>query len=246
MMRILALLGVIGAAGPIIIGTGGSGGISPPAGQIGGTAGTPTVIGITETSGPTSLTTGTITDGECLKRVGSTLVSAACGSSSILWSKQFAADMFLPVDTGWTSASAHASALATLEVANLVNFRAFDQTTAEGIGLEIVLPTGAVNINAIADLAAATSGFTSSNGVQITLCCRPKYGTGSFVCVDGAAITLTDNATIQRKTQTWTLAGLSLTAGTVAICEEARDVADADDTLTRDLRQTDLLIEVTP
>jgi hypothetical protein len=131
-------------------------------------------------------------------------------------------------------------------VANLVNFRAFDQTTSEGIGLEIVLPDTAVTINAIADVAAATSGFTTSDGVQLTLCCRPKYGTGSFTCVDGAAITMTDNATKQRKTQSWTLSGLSLTDENVALCELARDVADADDDLTRDLRLIDLYVEVVP
>lgn len=47
-------------------------------GQLGGTAASPTVLGIRETSGPTLLTAGTITDGECLKRSGTTLVSGAC------------------------------------------------------------------------------------------------------------------------------------------------------------------------
>jgi hypothetical protein len=182
--------------------------------------------------------------------VGGPILTAPVGSASeevaagALWAKHFAADMLLPVDSGWTSASAHTATLATLEVANLVNFRAFDQTTSEGVGLEVVLPTGAVTIDATADVAAATSGFTTSDGVQLTLCCRAKYGSGAFTCVDGAAITMTDNATIQRKTQSWTLAGLSLTAATVAICELARDVADADDDLTRDLRMADLYVEV--
>jgi len=42
-----------------------------------------TVAKITETSGPTALTIGTIADGEFLKRVGSTLVSAAAGGSGL-------------------------------------------------------------------------------------------------------------------------------------------------------------------
>ncbi len=46
-------------------------------GQLGGTYPNPDVRGIRETSGPTSLTIGTITDGQFLKRVGSTLVSAS-------------------------------------------------------------------------------------------------------------------------------------------------------------------------
>ena len=44
------------------------------AGQLGGTAASPTVIGITTTD-PATLTVGAITDGQYLKRVGATLVS---------------------------------------------------------------------------------------------------------------------------------------------------------------------------
>jgi len=46
-------------------------------GSLGGTYPNPTVAKINETSGPTTLTIGTITDGEYLKRVGGTLVSGA-------------------------------------------------------------------------------------------------------------------------------------------------------------------------
>jgi len=53
------------------------------AGQLGGSAASPTVIGLTETSGPTALTVGTITDGEFLKRVGATIVSAAGAAGSV-------------------------------------------------------------------------------------------------------------------------------------------------------------------
>ncbi len=57
-------------------------------GQIGGTAASPTVLGIRETLGPTLLTCGTITDGEFLKRVGLTLVSATpSGAGDLALSK---------------------------------------------------------------------------------------------------------------------------------------------------------------
>ena len=52
------------------------------AGQLGGSAASPTVKGITETSGPTALTVGTITDGEYLKRVAGTLVSGTPAGGS--------------------------------------------------------------------------------------------------------------------------------------------------------------------
>jgi hypothetical protein len=45
------------------------------AGQLGGTAASPTVLGIRETGGPTNLTFGAIADGEFLKRVGTDVVS---------------------------------------------------------------------------------------------------------------------------------------------------------------------------
>jgi len=44
---------------------------------------TDAIRGLRETSGPTSLTVGTITDGEFLKRVGATIVSAAAGGGGV-------------------------------------------------------------------------------------------------------------------------------------------------------------------
>jgi len=60
---------------PSVIGGGGGvgGGINPPAGQIGGTELSPTVVGITE-SGGTPLSIGAIADGQMLLRSGSTVV----------------------------------------------------------------------------------------------------------------------------------------------------------------------------
>jgi hypothetical protein len=46
-------------------------------GQLGGTATSPTVLGLRETSGPTLLTAGAVADGQFLKRVGTTVVGAS-------------------------------------------------------------------------------------------------------------------------------------------------------------------------
>jgi len=54
------------------------------AGDLKGTAAAPVVAAITETSGPTSLVAGTIADGQFLKRVGSTLVSAAIATPAAI------------------------------------------------------------------------------------------------------------------------------------------------------------------
>jgi hypothetical protein len=182
--------------------------------------------------------------GKFLKADGTWAVPAGGGGSSVLWDKHMAADMFLPVES-WTG-SVHSAVTAAWEFQNQVNVRAFDQTTAEGVGFEIFVPDTGTTIAAIIDLAAATSGFTTSNGVQLTLCCRTKYGTGSFTCVDGTNFTMSDVATKQRKTQSWSISSFSLGDEDVYQCELARDVADSDDTLTRDLRMIDSYWSVTP
>ena len=53
------------------------------AGQLGGTAAAPDVRGIRETAGPTLLTLGAITDGEFLKRSGTSIVSSAVSGSGL-------------------------------------------------------------------------------------------------------------------------------------------------------------------
>ena len=60
-------------------------------GDLGGTYPNPTVTqarGVRETAGPTTLTVGAIVDGEFLKRVGSTIVSAEAGGGSGLTQPQ--------------------------------------------------------------------------------------------------------------------------------------------------------------
>ena len=65
------------------------------AGQLGGTAAFPDVRGIRETGGPTNLTLGTITDGEFLKRTGTTITSSSTGTGDLK------ADGTVPLTATW-------------------------------------------------------------------------------------------------------------------------------------------------
>lgn len=153
------------------------------------------------------------------------------GGSSVLWSNDYMADQMLAITASWPT-----TAMADFEVANLVNYIAYDPTTSQGRGFEIVLPSGATTITLTIDAAAAASGFTTNNGIVMALDCRQQYSTASFVQQAATAVTLSDNATIQRKTFGYTVSGLSATAGTVLLCELERLTANASDTMTQDWR----------
>lgn len=167
--------------------------------------------------------------GKFLKADGTWAVPS--GGSSALWTKDYMADQMLAVGTSWPT-----TAMADLETYNLVNVIAFDPSTSQGRGLEIVLPTGATTITLTIDAAAAASGFTTNNGVVMALDCRQQYSTGSFTQQVATGVTLTDNATIQRKTFSYTVSGIGATAGTVQLCEVERLTANASDTMTQDWR----------
>lgn len=161
------------------------------------------------------------------------------GSSGPLWYKDYMADQLLAVGTSWPT-----TAMADSETYNLVNVIAFDPTTAQGRGLEIVLPTGATTITLDIDAAAAASGFTTNNGIVMALDCRQQYSSGSFTQQVATAVTIADNATIQRKQFAYTVSGLSATAGTVLLCELERLPANASDTMTQDWRVAHIAVTV--
>ncbi len=172
-------------------------------------------------------------------RADGTWAAPSGGGGGTLWSKDYMADQMLSVGSGWNT-----TAMADLETYNLVNVIAYDPTTSQSRGFEIVLPTGATTITLDVDGAAAASGFTTSNGLVFALECRPQYGTGSFTAQTATAVTITDNATIQRKQFAYTLSGLSLTAGTVALCQFTRLPANASDTMTQDWRVSHIGVAV--
>lgn len=196
---------------PIIAGGGGAGGgISPPAGQIGGSAVSPTVIGITETSGPTALTIGTITDGQFLKRVGATLVSAA-GGGGILGMDTFRAETLDPADATWTNTVTAdiGSSVATASVQVLT----YSGSTLQARGEIAMPPTGTATVTIDIISQAVSAPGTTNNKVQWRIASR-SLDAGSNTNYDLAVMTNANNATFATYTISGvTLASLGWTAG---------------------------------
>ncbi len=126
-----------------------------PGGQLGGTFASATVLGIRETSGPTSLTFGTVVDGEFLKRVGSTVVSAVPVAYTPGATKRVpfgnSGGTALTDDAGFTWDS--------------TNYRIIGQggTYGSGPSLELGTGVGSVLKYNTATLTVATGGFTLSS-----------------------------------------------------------------------------------
>lgn len=95
------------------------------AGQLGGTAASPDVRGMRETSGPTLLTLGAVADGQFLKRVGAAVVGAAAGGGST------------PTGTGF----AHITGGVQDSAAKLVSYADTDGTLATITGSYVTQPT---------------------------------------------------------------------------------------------------------
>ncbi len=115
--------------------------------------------------------------------------------------------------------------------------RLFDDTTEEGIGFSILIPSDAVNMKfTFASRAETAPG--SAQTVALTLYERGIPDNGA---VDSwsAAIQLTDvniptNENFQYDTQSDTLTNWGVTAGQIHQFELTRDTADAGDTLVGD------------
>lgn len=195
---------------PLVIAAGGGGGISPPAGQIGGSAVSPTVIGITETSGPTALTIGIITDGQFLKRVGSTLVSAAASGGSLGF-ETFRAETLDPADATWTNATTAdlGSSVATASVQVLT----YSGSTLQARGEVVMPPTGTATVTIDIISQAASAPGATNNKVQWRIASR-SLDAGSNTNYDLAVATNANNATFATYTVSGvTLASLGWTAG---------------------------------
>ncbi len=128
-------------------------------GDLAGSYPSPTVAAIHETSGPTKLTAGTITDGQFLKRVGSTLVSAA-GNAGTVTSVTATDTSIVVAGTG----AAPTIATGTLDVtaaADWSNNSHKITSLANGSGAQDALAVGqvlAANVIPVGDLVAGTAG----------------------------------------------------------------------------------------
>lgn len=149
---------------------------------------------------------------------------------------QFFADQFqLPLSSDW-AVNANAAIVADSNNVGLTVAR-FDDSTEEGVGFVLQIPTGATNIKfTFASRAETAPGSTST--VCLTLYERE--------CPDNAAVSawsseydLTDlsiptNEYWQIDTQTISLSALGLTAGRIHQFQLDRDTPDASDDLSGD------------
>lgn len=150
---------------------------------------------------------------------------------------QFYADQFdNPINSDWTVNSLAPAAADSNN--NGITVRLFDDTTEEGVGFSILVPSGATNI-VLNTISRAETGPTGAQTVA-----RSLYNRGipnnAAVQSWSAATDLTDVSMptttefFQDDTQTIALSTLSITAGEVTQFEMTRDTADAGDTLTGD------------
>ena len=126
--------------------------------HLGGTATVPTVIGMQETGGPTSLILGTVVDGQYLKRVGATVV----GASAALATKWMISNLYKQWAIG-TSAGA-ANRVNTmgfvLPVAMAINTITI-HCASNGAGTDIV---GFGIYNTAGNLLLRTDGYATTTG----------------------------------------------------------------------------------
>lgn len=170
-------------------------------GDLSGTYPNPAVKAITETSGPTDLVIGTITDGQFLKRSGSTLVSAAGGSGTV--TSVSSANNSIVVATGTTTpaltvgtvdklftnnAPAASCAMNSQKLTGL----AAGTTSGDSVRFEQVL--GGANALAVNNLVAGTAGQVLQ-GTGPSYALPPGYEIGYDQITAPVSVTSTTEAT---------------------------------------------------
>jgi hypothetical protein len=162
------------------------------AGQIGGTATSPDVRGIRETSGPTLLTVGEIADGALCKRVGSTVVGVLFSDLQPL-QPYYAPIGLTEVNTAVTQTSGRAYAwyIGVFAAGTIIDNVTLEQTTAAaGAGqgeVAIASSAAAPGLNTESNLTILAAGLVSDMTVPNTV----KINTTPF------------NHTLAAKTHLW-------------------------------------------
>jgi len=147
----------------------------------------------------------------------------------------FATDFLNPVNADW-AINALASAEADPDDAALT-LRAFDDTTEEGVGFLLKVPSNAAGVVTLSVHSRALTGVAKtvrlnwrSREIPDDAAATPAWS--SAVQLTDIAISADDNYDTQ--TQTQTLAALGLTAGLTYLIELTRDATDAGDDLVGD------------
>lgn len=138
--------------------------IATVSGQLGGTAASPDVRGIRETSGPTLLTFGSITDGQTLVRSGSTVVGVP---SAVPTSFYFIPGSVSPPPGAYTSWSALMAAISTLRL-TIPTAKVTVTVDGSAVGGVVDVPSGTYDWTNIEFVGAAYEVLNFKAGASVT------------------------------------------------------------------------------
>lgn len=169
------------------------------------------------------------------------LTADSSSSAGVKWARVFPSFQFFadqmenPVNADWALNSLAPAAADSNN--NGLTVRLFDDTTNEGIGFSIEVPTGATNIEIGLRSRAETAPATVSSVIPL-LYTRQIANNSSVTSWSSpdtlTAISLPTNEYFQFDIQTITLATLSLTTGVIAQFQLARDASSGSDDLSGD------------
>lgn len=174
-------------------------------------------------------------------------IAAASGGGSFIQRFTFQADQFdSPVNSNW---AVNALAPAAADSTNpALTVRRFDDTTQEGVGGLLTVPTGAVNATFYFKWRAQTAPGVAA-GVVLTYYTRSipdNAAVGAWsAAVDFTTLAVPTNANFQYDSQTISLATLGWTVATLRQFEITRRGTQAGDTLAGDFDLAELIIEFT-
>jgi hypothetical protein len=195
------------------------------------------VVGTTNTQTLTNKTLTTPTIGDFTNATHDHSDASEGGTLPASYPKfQFFADQFdVPLNSDWT-VNAFAGSAADSNNAGLT-VRLFDDTTSEGVGFIIRIPTGATNI-IFKPISRAETAPGSAQTVALSVYEReipdnsaPTSWSSAYDLTD---INIPTNENFQYDSQTIALSTLGLTAGSIHQFELVRDTADSGDTLSGD------------